>query len=72
MCWLYDKVPLDRSFCVFRRKYCKIVLLFLKFEQRKSLKTEKRSESEKDVNSNRYKMDFVLNREYLKIINSNW
>ena len=47
-------------------------LLFLKFEQRKSLKTEKRSEPEKDVNSNRYKMDFMLNREYLKIINSNW
>ena len=23
-------------------------------------------------NSNRYKMDFMLNREYLKIINSNW
>ena len=71
--WLYDKVSLYRCFCVFRRKYCKIVLLFLKFEQRKSLRTEKRSESEKDVkNTNRCKMDFMLNREYLKIINSNW
>ena len=72
VCWLYDKVPLDRSFCVFRRSIVKLFCCLWNLNKEKVWELKNEVSLKKMWNSNRYKMDFWLNREYLKIINSNW